>query len=81
MILIPIYLIGFVISLTFLKYFGKRLGIDYDDEKTYADYDDWENNEQAYFGFSTFWFVLAPIAIVVGIFVLLQKFSKWYLKL
>jgi hypothetical protein len=80
MILIPIYLIGFVISLTFLKYFGKRLGIDYDQDEPYS-YDDWESNEQAYFGFSIFWFVLAPIATVVGIFVLLQKFSKWYLKL
>jgi hypothetical protein len=82
MILIPIYLIGFVISLTFLKYFGKRLGIDYDNEEpSYANYDDWDNNDEAYFGFATFWFILAPIGILIGTFILLQKFSKWYLKL
>ena len=82
MIIALIYLIGFLLALTFLKYFGKRLGIDYDnEEKTYANYDDWDNNEQAYFGFSIFWFALVPVGIVVGIFVLLQKFSKWYLSL
>lgn len=82
MIIALIYLIGFLLALTFLKYFGKRLGIDYDnEEKTYANFDDWDNNEQAYFGFSIFWFALVPIGIVVGIFVLLQKFSKWYLNL
>ena len=82
MILMIIYPLGFLITLTFFKYFGKRIGFDYDnEEKTYANYDDWENNEQAYFGLSVMWFMIVPVLIAVGLFKGIYMISKWYLKL
>jgi hypothetical protein len=81
MILMIIYPLGFLITLTFFKYFGKRIGFDYDNEKTYADYGDWESNEEAYFGFATMWFMIVPVLIAVGLFKGLYAISKWYLKL
>ena len=74
-----IYIIGFILTLTFLKLFGKKMGIDYDPPHE-PDHDDWHNNTQAYLVFSLFWFVIMPILLVVGIIQLLYKFSQWFLK-
>ena len=81
MIIALIYPIGFLLTLTFFKYFGKRIGFDYDEWNKDGYYDDWENNEQAYFGFATMWFMIVPILIAVGLFKGLYAISKWYLKL
>ena len=81
MILILIYPLGFLITLTFFKYFGKRIGFDYDEWNKDGWYDDWESNEQAYFGFATMWFMVVPVLIVVGMYKGLYAISKWYLKL
>ena len=81
-ILMLIYPVGFLLTLTFFKYFGKRIGFDYDRNANDIDwYDDWENNEEAYIGFSTMWFMVMPVLLIVGIFKILVKFSTWYLKL
>jgi hypothetical protein len=80
MLYIIIYIVGFILTLTFLKLFGKKLGIDYDTEITYADYDDWENNAQAYLAFSITWVVTAPMFIVVVLIKSLYKFTQWFLK-
>ena len=79
MIYVLIYLIGFILTLTFLKLFGKKLDIDYDPPHV-PDYDDYENNAQAYLTFSLTWFVTAPMFIVVATIQLLYKFSQWFLK-
>ena len=79
MILFLVYIIGFILTLTFLKLFGKKMEIDYDPPHE-PDYDDWQNNAQAYLGFSLAWVVTAPMFIVVVIVQLLYKFSQWFLK-
>ena len=79
MILFLVYIIGFILTLTFLKLFGKKMEIDYDPPHE-PDYDDWQNNAQAYLGFSLAWVVTAPMFIVVVIFQLLYKFAQWFLK-
>lgn len=79
MIYILIYIVGFILTLTFLKLFGKKIGIDYDPPHE-PDYDDWENNAQAYLSFSITWIITAPMFTVVVIVKLLYKFSQWFLK-
>jgi hypothetical protein len=79
MIYVLIYIIGFILTLTFLKLFGKKLGIDYDPPHE-PDYDDWQNNAQAYLGFSLAWIITAPMFLVAGVIKLLCKFSEWFLK-
>lgn len=79
MIYVLIYVLGFILTLTFLKLFGKKLDIDYDPPHC-DDYDDYENNAQAYLFFSLAWFVTAPMFLIVGSIQLLYKFSQWFLK-
>jgi ABC-type dipeptide/oligopeptide/nickel transport system permease subunit len=79
MIYALIYIVGFILTLTFLKLFGKKLGIDYD--PPHEDwYDDYDNNAQAYLFFSLSWVVTAPMFLIAGTFQLLYKFSQWFLK-
>ena len=79
MIFFLFYIIGFILTLTFLKLFGKKLEIDYDPPHD-DDYDDYKNNAEAYLFFSLSWFVTAPIFLVVVIVQLLYKFAQWFLK-
>ena len=79
MIFFLFYIIGFILKLTFLKLFGKRMEIDYDPPHE-PDYDDYKNNAEAYLFFSLSWFVTAPIFLVVVIVQLLYKFAQWFLK-
>jgi hypothetical protein len=79
MIFILIYIIGFILTLTFLKLYGKKMGIDYDPPHG-PDYDDYDDNAQAYLTFSLAWFVVAPMFIVVATIQLLYKFAQWFLK-
>ena len=73
MIYVLYYIIGFMVTLTFLKLFGKKVGIDYDESHAY---DDWDNNAQAYTFFSLIWFVVAPLYLIIMIFVLVYKFVE-----
>lgn len=76
-----IYPIGFLLTLTFFKYFGKRIGFDYDrNENEMHGWDDWDSNEQAFTVFSVMWPVIMPMLLVMGIFKIIFKFSKWYIK-
>ena len=79
MIFFLFYVIGFILTLTFLKLFGKKMEIDYDPPHD-EDYDDYKNNAEAYLFFSLSWFVTAPIFLVVVIVQLLYKFAQWFLK-
>ena len=78
MIYIVIYLVGFILTLTFLKLFGKKIGIDYDSGDNA--YDDWQDNASAYLFFSITWIVTAPMFIVVVLIKSLYKFTQWFLK-
>ena len=79
MIYILIYIIGFILTLTFLRLFGKKIGIDYDPPHE-PDYDDWQNNAQAYLFFSITWIVTAPMFLFVVLIKSLYKFTQWFLK-
>lgn len=74
-----IYPIGFLLTLTFFKFFGVKIGFDYDNEKTYAEYDDWDSNAHAFTTFSLMWPVIVPMLLIIGIFKIVFKFSKWYI--
>ena len=79
MIHVLIYIIGFILTMTFLKLFGKKMGFNYDPPH-YSDYNDYSDNAQAYLLFSLTWFVTAPMFLIAGTFQLLYKFSQWFLK-
>ena len=79
-IFIEIYLIGFIMTLIFLSKFGKKLGMDYSQEKTYVDYDDYDSNLQAYTVFSLTWPLLWIAGIIVGSWKLLTLFGSLFIK-
>ena len=75
--ILTIYIIGFLLTLTFFKYFGVKLGFDYTNNTAW---DDWNSNESAYTGFGLMWFVVLPMLLVMGIIRGTFLFCKWYLK-
>ena len=78
---IIIYLIGFIAVLTFLKYFGKRIDLDYDNnEKNYGNMDDWDSNVNAYTAFSILWPLTGSIFLLGATWALLKILVKQYLK-
>jgi hypothetical protein len=75
-----IYPIGFLLTLTFFKYFGKRIGFDYDKYASEGGwYDDWESNAQAFTAFSVCWPITMTMLLVIGTFKMIFKFGKWYI--
>jgi hypothetical protein len=64
-----LYIIGYPISLILLHKFHKNLGMDYNQPKTYVDYDDWDNNAQAFAAFSIAW----PVFWILTLFMFLIK--------
>lgn len=81
MILMVIYPIGFLLTLTFFKFFGESVGMGGYDPPHPDYYDDWKSNDEAFFGFSLGWFMVMPVLILVGLMKLLFLFSKWYINL
>ena len=81
MILMIIYPIGFLLTLTFFKYFGERIGMGGYNDIDERWPDDYKSNEEAFIVFSTAWFIVMPVLLIVGMFKLLVKISTWYLKL
>jgi hypothetical protein len=76
-----IYLIGFLLTLTFFKHFGTKIGFNYDrDENELHGWDDWDSNAQAFTSFSLMWPVIVPMLLILGIFKMIFKFGKWFLK-
>lgn len=75
------YLIGFFLTLTFFKFFGKKIkSFDFDSipqENRWPD--EWESNKEFYIGMSIFWFISIPISMIFVIILLVYKFSEWYL--
>jgi hypothetical protein len=79
--IITIYIIGFLLTLTFFKYFGVKIGFDYTRNANDIDwYDDWESNEQAFTAFSIFWPIIIPMLLILGSCKTIFTFGKWYLK-
>jgi hypothetical protein len=76
-----IYPIGFLLTLTFFKYFGERIGMGGYNDIDERWPDDYKSNEEAFIVFSTAWFIVMPVLLIVGMFKLLVKISTWYLKL
>jgi hypothetical protein len=75
-----IYAIGFLLTLTFFKYFGVKLGFDYERWANETNwYDDWESNHQAFTAFSLFWPIMIPMLLIMGIFKMIFKFGKWFI--
>ena len=74
------YLVGFFLTLTFFKFFGKKIGFDYDPPHCEW-YDDWQSNASAYFSFSIGWILVVPALIIFGLVKLLIEATRWYLKL
>jgi hypothetical protein len=72
--IIGVYLIGFFVTLTFLKFFGKALKLD-------TDHYEWKSNEEGYTVLSCIWFITILVFGIKGIVKLPLKFTKWYLKL
>lgn len=75
--IIGVYLIGFILTMTFLKLFGKKILMDYDDAGLY---DDYHSNAEAYTAFSSAWFIITPIGIIIGFMSLIGRFGEWYMK-
>jgi hypothetical protein len=78
-IIFILYLIGVGLTFLFFKKFGKRIGFDYDVEKTYANQDDWNSNAEAYTAFSIGWPVMIPILCLFGFFHGLVRLAKYLL--
>jgi hypothetical protein len=75
-----IYPIGFLLTLTFFKYFGVKIGFDYNGFANSKDwYDDWESNEQAFTAFSIFWPIIIPMLLILGSWKTIFTFGKWFL--
>jgi hypothetical protein len=74
-----IYPIGFLATLTFFKHFGKRIGLDYDEWSKTEWYDDYSSNAEAYLVFSIAWPISITLLTLIGIWALLQVFVDWYI--
>ena len=79
-LLISTYIIGYVISLVILIKWGKKMGFDYSKPKTYADYDDWNNNVEAYTGISLASWLFILVIIISVIFKGLKYITSKYVK-
>lgn len=72
-----IYAIGFIITLLVLIKWGKsKFGLDFDEPKTYVNYDDYDSSAQAYIWYSIGWIILVPMSIVFFSFNRLEKFVQ-----
>ena len=71
---IAIYVVGFLATLVFLIFFGKKNGINYDVPRNYTNYDDYSSNGEAYLSFSLVWFIFVPATLLIKGILLLIKF-------
>ena len=81
-LLMLIYPIGFLLTLTFFKFFGKRIGFDWDsinEEDRWPD--DPQSNAEAYTMYSAVWPVMLLFGIVIGTIKIVFKFGEWFIKL
>jgi dihydrofolate reductase len=69
--LVSVYIVGLLATLAFFIIFGRKLGIDFDGKRSYANYDDWGSNASAYVAWSCVWFVVVPIAAIVAAYLFL----------
>lgn len=55
LILIILYIVGFICMVIFLVKYGKSIGLDYSEPRTYVDQEDWDSNKSAYTFFGLCW--------------------------
>lgn len=79
-ILIVVYAIGYIMSLLILIKWGKKMGFDYSKPKTYADFDDWNNNVEAYTGISLASWLFILAIIIIGLWKGLTYITSKYVK-
>ena len=77
---IIIYVVGYFLTILFFKKFGKKIGLDYSGPRTYANYDDWGSNAEAYTFFSVFWPIVMSVLSIFGIIKLLQMLTNKIIK-
>ena len=77
---ILIYILGFIITAKVFAKFGKLMGIDYSGEKDYSNYDDWDNNTDAYTTFSIFWPIVFIIFLIVALWLVLTRITGFFIK-
>jgi len=80
MIIVIIYVVGFFLTLTFFKFFGKKLGLDRFDYKTRFDYD-YDNTAQMYAFYAAIWPAMWIMGLIFGTATLVYKFVQWFLNL
>ena len=69
-----IYVIGFFATLIFFIIFGKLIDFTYTNND---DEDDFDDNPTAYIFFSIFWFVVVPMLLISGLWILLVYFTRF----
>ena len=72
---IIIYVLGYVASVILMHKYHKQLGMDYNVEKDYSNYDDWDNNAQAFAGISIAWFLFWGMTLFMYLVKKVVKFS------
>ena len=77
---ILIYAIGYILSLFILIKWGKKMGFDYSRPKTYVNYDDWDNNAQAYTAISLASWAFIIVMSLVGLWKLLKKITERFVR-
>jgi len=82
LLLIIIYIIGFILTILFFNKFGKKIGFDWSNNCRNSDiyYDDWESNTQAYTSFSLAWFIIMPILAIIGFWKILTYLTNKIIK-
>lgn len=67
--IILLYILGFLVTLFVLSRYGKtHFGFDYDKPRTYANYDDWSSNAQAFTAWSLGWPVFVSVHLILFLF-------------
>ncbi len=72
---IIIYVVGYLASVVLMHKYHKQLDMNYNVEKTYANYDDWDNNAQAFAGISIIWFMFWTMILFIYLAKKVVKFS------
>jgi hypothetical protein len=63
-VILIVYFVGFILTRNALIKHGVEWGYDYSEPKTYANYDDWDNNEQAWTALAMAWLMFVPINVI-----------------
>ena len=80
LIFFTVYASGYILSLFILIKWGKKMGFDYSGEKTYANYEDYDSNAEAYTTISLFSWAFIIVMLLVGLWKLLKKITERFIR-